>query len=115
MDNPALDQVRDQDSPLAKLLHDEECLGVVLGKPNMLVPWYLMASHAYHCLDCPIISDGLYDEICRRLDAEWDAITHHHKVYIKREFLRHCSGHYLTEKRMPQRAFWALQQLLRSR
>jgi hypothetical protein len=95
--------------------HEGQCRAVVNTNPNMLVPWYLMASHAYHWLGRMIISDALYDEICQRLDAQWDAITHWHKIYIDRSALACCSGNYLTEDRMPQRAFWALQQLLRSR
>ena len=95
--------------------HERECRATVSANPNMLVPWYLMASHAYHWLDRIIISDALYDEICQRLDSEWDAITHWHKSYVDRSDLAYCSGKYLTENRMPQRAYWALQQLLRSR
>jgi hypothetical protein len=80
----------------------------------MLVPWYLMASHAYHWMDRSIISNALYDEICRRLNAEWDEVTHRHKSYIDRSALAYCSGNYVTESHMPPRAFWALQHLLRS-
>jgi hypothetical protein len=95
--------------------HEAECRAGIDDNPNMLVPWYLMASHAYHWLDRMIISDALYDEICQRLDAEWEANTHRHKSYIDRSALACCSGDYLTEDRMPQWAFWALQELLRFR
>ena len=55
--------------------------------PNMLVPWYLMASHAYHWMDRSIISNGLYDRICGRLLDEWHVITHDHRDYIDRNSL----------------------------
>lgn len=93
--------------------HEAECRARIAGKPNMLVPWYLMASHAYHWMDRLIISNALYDEICRRLLTEWDTITHHHKRFIDHNALACCTGNYLTEDRMPPRAFWALQHLLR--
>jgi hypothetical protein len=95
--------------------HEGECRALIDANPNLLVPWYLMASHAYHWMDRAIISNVLYDEICRRLHLEWDVITHHHKRYIDRSALAYCSGTYVTESYMPPRAFWALQRLLRSR
>ena len=91
-----------------------ECRARIDADPNMLVPWYLMASHAYHWMDRLIISNALYDEICRRLDAEWDAIAHHHKSYVDRRALACCAGNYLSEDSMPLRAFRALQGLLRT-
>lgn len=94
--------------------HEAECRRRIDANRNMLVPWYLMASHAYHWMDHSIISDALYDEICQRLLDEWDTITHWHKEYIDHAALPHRSGNYLTSQRIPQRAFWALQALLRS-
>src|SRR5687767_2919811 len=88
--------------------HEGECRARIDADSNMLVPWYLMASHAYHWMDRLIISNALYDEICRRLLTEWDAITHPHKKYIDRRALAHCSGNYVTESHMPPRAFRAL-------
>ncbi len=37
------------------------------GKPNLLVAWYLMASYGYYHMDKSIISDAMYDSICKRL------------------------------------------------
>ena len=95
--------------------HEGECRARIAADSNMLVPWYLMASHAYHWMDRLIISNALYDEICGRLRVEWDVITHRHKRYIDLSALSHCSGNYVTENYMPPRAFWALQRLLRLR
>lgn len=95
--------------------HEDECRRRIGANRNMLVPWYLMASHAYHYADNPIISDALYDEICQRLRAEWEAIEHRHKRCIEPEALPHCSGNYLTKDRMPPMALGALQALLHSR
>lgn len=48
--------------------------------PNMLVPWYLILSYAYYFLDVSLVSDGLYDRICKDLLAALDAfdIDHRH-------------------------------------
>lgn len=93
--------------------YENECQQRIAMNPNMLVPWYLMASHAYYYLDRPIISDSLYDKICQNLIDEWHIIEHHHKSYIDFNALPHCSGNYVTRDYMPNRAFWSLNSLLR--
>lgn len=55
--------------------------------PNMLVPFYLMASYAYYVLDRPILDDGDYDQLCQRLDDQWDEIEHRDKAWIARDDL----------------------------
>jgi hypothetical protein len=55
--------------------------------PNMLVPWYLMAAYAYYVLDAPILTDALFDDICVRLDSEWDEIEHRDKGWVDRDDL----------------------------
>lgn len=54
---------------------------------NMLVAWFLVASWSYYVGDHPLISDALFDRICRDLDAEWEAIEHRHKHLIDRAWL----------------------------
>lgn len=54
---------------------------------NMLVPYYLMANHAYYELDNPIMSDAEYDEICQLLLERWDDIKHWHKGLLDKESL----------------------------
>lgn len=66
------------------IYHDGYALSLIEGNRNLLVPWYLMASYMYYCQDRPIITDALFDSICKRLDAEWDDIDHWHKVHVDR-------------------------------
>lgn len=37
---------------------DADCREAVTARPNLIVPWLLMAGYAYHHLDAPILSDG---------------------------------------------------------
>jgi len=76
--------------------YEDKCRTLIAKNPNMLVPWYLMASHAEHCLNYPIISGKLYDEIRGRLLVEWDTITHVHKDCIDRDALSCCLAHNLN-------------------
>lgn len=61
----------------------------------MLVPWYLMSSYGYYELDISIISDGLYDDICKRLILDWNEIEHFHKHLIDKGGLEAGTGYYI--------------------
>ncbi len=66
---------------------DRAAMTAIGNSRNMLVPWYLMAAYAYYVLDAPILTDALFDDICVRLDSEWDEIEHMHKGWIVRDDL----------------------------
>lgn len=66
---------------------DSKVLDFINKNKNMLVSWYLIASYAYYVMDNPIISDGLFDEICKRILKEWDSINHGHKYLLDKESL----------------------------
>ena len=71
---------------------------IILENPNMLVPHYLMHSYLYYEKSVSVISDGLFDEICRRLDREWDQIEHWHKPLVDRDLLSASTGFHLYHK-----------------
>ena len=64
--------------------YDEHCRRVCDDNPNMLVPWYLMASYAYYCLDEALLTDAAFDHLCRRLALRWRSVKHRHKGLIER-------------------------------
>lgn len=66
---------------------DNECTIRIQKDPNMLVPWYLMSAYAYYVEDNPILTDGLFDEMSKRLLKEYEAITHFHKEFISKDQL----------------------------
>ncbi len=55
---------------------------------NLMVPWYLMLSYAYYVEDDPLVSDGVYDRLARRMAEHWDTIEHIHKDVIKIDDLK---------------------------
>lgn len=59
----------------------------ITDNPNMLVPYYLMLSYAYYKQDDPIVSDGFYDKLARKLLKEYDNIEHYHKHLISKDDL----------------------------
>jgi len=67
----------------------------ITDNPNMLVPYYLMLSYAYYVQDDPIVSDGFYDKLARKLLKEYDTIEHHHKHVISKGDLE--AGSFLGE------------------
>lgn len=92
--------------------YEAQCQSTIVANPNMLVPWYLMASYAYYVYGKTIISDALYDQICQRLDAEWDSIEHRDKPIIECAFLKRCSGAYICDDNVPAQARGSLDYLL---
>lgn len=75
---------------------ENDCLGAIALSDHVLVPWYLMGAYAYGVLDQELISDGLFDRICRDLDARWDAVEHPHKHLIDRSALKAGTSYYLS-------------------
>ena len=71
------------------------CLDTVDSNPNMLIPWYIMASYAYYIQDDPLLSDGSFDRLCTRLLEQYDNIEHQHKDFLDKDALR--AGTYLGE------------------
>jgi NAD-dependent DNA ligase len=58
-----------------------------------LVPYYLMSCYLYYQKDSNVLSDTEFDQVCKRLDAEWDDIEHYHKDIIDREQVQAASGY----------------------
>jgi len=54
----------------------------------MMVAYYLMCSYAYYERDSPIVSDAFFDDMAKRLLAEYDTLTHWHKKYVTKDMLR---------------------------
>ena len=63
--------------------------------PNMTVPWYLMTSYAYYVEDNPLVSDGAFDRLAKKMIENWDEIEHFHKDHIKVDDLK--AGTFLGE------------------
>lgn len=74
---------------------------------NMMVPWYLMAAHAYYKDDDPILSDQFFDNMSKVMLDKWDEINHFHKHLIGTMDL--VAGTYLGE--YPERVKGGLQDL----
>jgi len=62
---------------------------------NMTVPWYLMTSYAYYVEDDPLVSDGAFDRLTKKMIKEWEKIEHFHKDHIKIDDLK--AGTFLGE------------------
>ena len=63
--------------------------------PNLMVPWYLMASYAYYQEDDPILTDHMFDELAKNILEKWYDITHYHKHLLTIDDLK--AGSYLGE------------------
>lgn len=77
------------------LIYETEASKVIADNPNMMIPFYLMASYAYYKADDPIFSDSFYDELAKTMLDIWDALEHRHKSLITLDELK--AGSYIGE------------------
>lgn len=56
--------------------------------PNLVVPWYLMASYAYYELDDPFLPDADFDALASYALEYWHEVEHRHKDLITEDDLR---------------------------
>lgn len=89
------------------------CKEAVERSPHLLVPWYLMTSYLYYVEDQSVISDKMFDNICRRLLSEWDTIDHPHKNLVSKESLIAGTGFNITAGQYPLMTKSAALRLLR--
>lgn len=75
------------------LTYESEAGKVIAENPNMLIPYYIMASYAYYVEDDPIFTDSFYDEMAKTILEWWDNIDHYHKSYLNKDALN--AGSYL--------------------
>lgn len=85
-------------APELRLLHEDDIRRLPRGR---LVPIYLMAGHVYEFHDDPMMTDGAWEILCKRLDDEWLDINHPHKQCIERSEMATGTASYLTEERLP--------------
>jgi len=85
------------------MIHDRKVEELLKKGPNMLVPWYLILSYAYYFLDVSLVSDGLYDRICKELLEALDAfdIDHRHMGLCDMEALSAGTAFHLKKKDYP--------------
>ena len=86
--------------PHEKIL-DDICKEKIAQCPNVIVPWILMASYLYYIHDFSILSDGLFDELCRNMMYNYGDIIHRHKGFITLNHLAMGSLYTLTENEYP--------------
>lgn len=60
---------------------------VIRPNPDMMIPWYLMASFAYYEHDRPFLSDRAFDQLAKDMLDVWDILEHRHKHLITEEDL----------------------------
>lgn len=84
---------QDPKLPLPGETPDAYSLRLCAANRDLLVPHFLILSYLYYVKDEPLVSDQCFDEIARRLDAEWENIEHPHKALIDRALIK--SGFYL--------------------
>ena len=85
------------------MINDELVMGYLKKGPNMLVPWYLILSYAYYHLDETLVSDKMYDSICRSLIKALEAfdVDHRHMGLCDVDALKAGTAYHLKKVDYP--------------
>ena len=94
------------DDKVDRLVSKNKCL---------LVPWYLILSYAYYHRDVSLVSDGLYDRICKDLLTAINSsdIEHRHLRLCDTEALAAGTAYHLYAKDYPSMAVSCADQFVR--
>lgn len=77
-----------------------------------MVAYYLILSFLYYHRDISVVSDDLYDRICKDLLEQFDRIKHPHKHLVDPVALKAGTGFHMTEEDYPLRVVGAAEYLL---
>lgn len=77
------------------------CHFAIMENVNLTVPWYLACSLAYYVHDVSLISDSLFDTLCKMLMLHWHTVEHRHKALIDFELLRAGTGYSISFVNLP--------------
>jgi hypothetical protein len=62
---------------------DKKAQEFIAVKPNLMIPWFLMASYLYYHENESMFSDEYYDALSKELLLKWDQVEHIHKYLIE--------------------------------
>jgi len=80
---------------------DDKGRELIKFNPNLIVPWFLMASYLYYHNNQSLFSDEYYDELSKELLSRWDQVEHRHKHLITKDHLIAGSLYTLKEEDYP--------------
>ena len=68
--------------------------------PNRCVAFYMMSAYLYYEKDKQVLTDSMFDNICKKILKTWDTIDHPHKELIDKESLEAGTGYYIKYTNM---------------
>lgn len=71
---------------------------------NHLIPYYLMASYLYYELDESVISDDVFNTICKLLLANFNTLNHPHAHLLDIDSLKANTGYTIRYPEITKRA-----------
>ena len=93
---------------------DKEVEQLISGNVHLLVPWYLILSYAYYHLDVSLVSDALYDRVCRDLllAIRSSAVDHRHLSLCDVDALEAGTAYRLRSEDYPSMATHCAKQFI---
>ena len=82
-------------------MKDDEARASFKVNPNSVISWILAGSYSYYILDEPILSDTVFDNMCKYVFNNWDKIEHQHKHLFTKEDMENGSLFMLKPDQYP--------------
>ena len=94
---------------------DEKVERLIAENKHLLVPWYLILSYAYYYRDVSLVSDELYDRICKNLLTALGSfdIEHRHMGLCDLSALEAGTAYHLYSKDYPSMAVSCADQFIK--
>lgn len=94
------------------MLRDDEARRSFKSGKNTTISWLFSASYAYYILDRPILSDAVFDNLCKYVYDNWEGLEHQHKSLLSKEDMANGSLFSLTMLEYPLIVRASVEQML---
>lgn len=74
------------------MYYDEKCRQDFKMNKNSCIAWYLMSSYGYYQKDESLLSDPVYDKMCKYILDNWENLNHKLKYLVPKESLHAGTG-----------------------
>lgn len=81
--------------------YDYACRTAFKGNPSTTISWFLTSSFCYYVHDESLLSDDVFDRMCKYMLENWDKLEHQHKYLITEDDLRAASGFAIHPSKYP--------------
>lgn len=82
--------------------YNQKCRDDFKTNPSSCVAWYLLSSYCYYREAESLLSDEVFDRLCKYMYDNWDSLEHKLKYLVDKESLTAGTGYDIQFNNYPQ-------------